>query len=61
MKNKKAEFELSKTLADNSALEADTRVPSDMLNGLYILRLMDEGVSMEKAYDLIIDGILQPN
>ena len=46
---------------DSSALEADARVPSSMVHGLYILRLMEEGVPMEKAYDLIIDGILQPN
>ena len=42
-------------------LPVDSKVPSDMLNGVYIMRLVQEGVPLERAFDLIIDGILRPN
>lgn len=61
MKNRKSEFELQKVVVESGGLEADTKVPSDMLHGLYVMRLMEEGVPAEKAFDLVIDGILRPN
>lgn len=40
---------------------ADSKVPLDMLQEAYVLRLMEEGVPAEKALDLIIEGMLRPN
>ena len=42
-------------------LPADSKVPSDMLHSVYVLSLMEEGVPLERAFDLIIEGMLRPN
>lgn len=46
---------------ESRMLPEDSKVPADMLNGVYVMRLVQEGVPVEKAFDLIIDGILRPN
>ena len=46
---------------ESRLLSEDSKVPADMLNGVYVMRLVQEGVPVEKAFDLIIDGILRPN
>ena len=61
MKNKKFSLELPKAVIDGRTLPSDTKVPTDMVHGLYVMRLVEEGVPVEKAFDLVIDGILQPN
>lgn len=40
---------------------ADSKVPLDMLHEVYVLRLVEEGVPAERAFDLIIEGMLRPN
>jgi len=61
MKRKKSLGELPKMPSDGSALPVDSEVPLDMLHGLYVLRLVEEGVSLDTAMDLIVSGMLQPN
>jgi len=46
---------------DSRALPVDAQVPRELMHGLYVMRLMEEGVSEETAMELIVDGILQPN
>ena len=61
MKSKKSFVELPKMPNDESRLPIDSEVPLDMVQGLYVLRLVDEGVSVDTAMDLILSGILRPN
>lgn len=44
-----------------SVLPVDSEVPLNMQDGVYVLRLVDEGVSVETAMQLIVSGILLPN
>ena len=46
---------------DGSALPVDARVPTEMMEGLYLLRLVDEGLSIDTAMELIVSGMIRPN
>jgi hypothetical protein len=52
---------LPKSSREGCTSPADGNVPFEMLHGVYVLRLVEEGVPVEKAFDLIIEGMLRPN
>lgn len=58
MREGKAPPKLSR---EGCASPADSEAPLDMLHGVYVLRLVEEGVPVEKAFDLLIEGMLRPN
>jgi hypothetical protein len=61
MKNKKSSAEWPSVLREFGPQPVDSKVPTDVIQGLYVMRLVDEGVPVEQAFDLIVDGILRPN
>ena len=61
MKNKKSSAEIPKMLKNLSPLPVDAQAPADVIQVLYVMRLVEEGVEVEEAFNLIVDGILRPN
>ena len=60
-KNKKSSGDLAELFKGTSTLPVDAMAPMDVIQGLYVMRLVEEGVSVEEAFDLIVDGVLRPN
>ena len=59
--NKKSSGEWVELLTGGTTLPADAAAPLDAIQELYVMRLVEEGVEVEKAFELIVDGILCPN
>jgi len=46
---------------DGSAENADAKLQLDVFHLLCVMPLVEEGLTLEKSLDLIVDGLLRPN
>jgi len=53
--------ELLMTEKDGRAEAADAQLQLDVFHLLWVLPLVEEGLTLEKSLDLIVDGLLRPN